>query len=135
MIVVLTSLSVLMSLLSFQIPAARCIIPILLCGKYGSTKVFLSSSNLGRTLLAIQLHEIGKNSVSIFLSYTAIFIANPSDPKIPPEDKALDKISCQIFQFLDFFCNEKTPIFICGANAIFLAVFSDLYLVFFFYVS
>ena len=104
---ILTFLSTLMSLLSFQIPAARCIIPIFLCGRYGSTKVSFFSSYLGKTLLAIQLHESGKNSTSVSLSYTAMLIAKPSDPKIPPEERALFKISCHNFQHLEFFSNEK----------------------------
>ena len=80
---------------------------------------------MGKTLLAIQLHESGKNSTSVSLSYTAMLIAKPSDPKIPPEERALFKISYHNFQHLEFFSNEKTPIFMWGAKAIFLAVLSE----------
>ena len=50
-----------------------------------------------------------------------MLIANPSDPKIFPELKVLFKFFCQLLQQGDFSSNEKTPIFICGANASFLA--------------
>ena len=33
--------------------------------------------------------------------------------------------SCHFFHIGEFFCNENTPIFKCGANAIFLAILSE----------
>ena len=54
-----------------------------------------------------------------------MFIAKPSDPKICPLDRAFFKISCQVFQQLEFFSKEKTPMLMCGAKAIFLAIDSE----------
>ena len=110
-----------MSFPSFHIPAAKCIIPILLFGKYGSTNSFLLSSNFGKIWLAIQLHPNGKNSVSTLSTYTLKFIANPSDPKILQCFKVSFKLFCQTPHTEELFSNENTPMFTCGANAIFLA--------------
>ena len=54
-----------------------------------------------------------------------MFIANPSDPKIFPLARVLLKLFCQISQHFDSFSSEKTPIFICGANASFRDSSSD----------
>ena len=79
-------------------------------------------SYLGSKLLVIQLQFKGKNSVSKSSIYTDILIANPSDPKIFPAFKVFDKLFCQELHPLEFFSSEKTPIFICGAKANFLAL-------------
>ena len=76
----------------------------------------------GSKLLVIQLQFKGKNSVSKLSIYTDILIANPSEPKIFPAFKVFDKLFCHELQPLEFFSNEKTPIFICGAKANFLAL-------------
>ena len=50
-----------------------------------------------------------------------MFIAKPSDPNTCPLAKAFFKISCHIFQQLESFSKENTPMFKWGANANYLA--------------
>ena len=83
----------------------------------GSTNVLSVSSNFGKRLLAIQLQPKGKNSVSRLSMYTDMFIARPSDPKIFPDFNVCSKFFCHELHPEEFFSNEKTPIFICGAKA------------------
>ena len=54
--------------------------------------------------------------------YTDILIANPSEPKIFPAFKVCLRLFCQLSQPGEFFSKEKTPMFICGAKANFLAL-------------
>ena len=96
-------------------------------GKYGSTKVLLTSSYFGNRLLAIQLQLSGKNSVAKSSIYTDILSAKPSEPKIFPAFKVCLRLFCQVSQPGEFFSKEKTPILIWGAKANFLA-FSKLIL-------
>ena len=51
-----------------------------------------------------------------------MFIASCSEPKISPPFKVSLRLFCQISQDLEFFSKEKTPIFIWGAKANFLAL-------------
>ena len=50
-----------------------------------------------------------------------MLIAKPSEPNILPLERDFFKFFCQTLQHGEFFSKEKTPIFKCGAKAIFLA--------------
>ena len=53
-----------------------------------------------------------------------MLIAKPSEPKIFPFERVFFRFFCHTSQHFEFFSNEKTPIFICGAKANFLAISS-----------
>jgi hypothetical protein len=56
-----------------------------------------------------------------------MLMARPSEPKIFPLFKVCSRFFCQEIQPEEFFSNEKTPIFMCGAKANFLALFIPIF--------